>query len=55
MLMPCAEGAVVTSTTINLVREFANYMALMHSLRPIAYDVFVGMTHLYEYYVSATG
>jgi hypothetical protein len=42
---------VVTSTANNLIRELANYMALMHSLRPIAYDIFVGLEHLFEFYV----
>ena len=43
-------GQIVTLTSINLVKYIGKYLQMMRVLQPIAFDVFVEITHLCEYY-----
>lgn len=42
---------IVTNTTLNVLRSFGKYMQMMNVLKPIAYDVVLCMSQLFEYYM----
>lgn len=46
-------GPLLTNTTLNVLRLFGKYMQMMTVLKPIAYDVTVCMTQLFDYYMFA--
>jgi hypothetical protein len=45
--------SIVTNTTLNVCRLFGKYMQMMLVLKPIAFDVIVYMTQLFDYYLYA--
>lgn len=44
-------GASVTIVCVNLVKYIGNYLQMMEILQPIAYEVFQGVSELYQYYL----
>ena len=47
------DGPILTNTTLNVLRYLGKYMQMMNSLRPIAFDVLLAMSQLFEYYTYA--
>ncbi|CAF0818466.1 unnamed protein product, partial [Didymodactylos carnosus] len=43
--------AIVTNTTLNVTRLFGRYMQMINVLKPIAFDVIICMTQLFDYYL----
>ena len=39
--------------TLNVLRYLGKYMLMMDSLKPIAFDVLLSMSQLFEYYMYA--
>ena len=46
-----SEGPLVTTTTINVIRFIGKYIMMMKVLQPIAYEIFMGITQIWEYYI----
>ncbi|XP_046842734.1 syndetin-like [Xenia sp. Carnegie-2017] len=46
-------GPVVTNTTLNVLRLFGKYMQMMNVLKPIAFDVVICVSQLFDYYLFA--
>lgn len=46
--VPC-----ITNTTLNVLRVFGKYMQMMNVLKPIAFDVVICMSQLFDYYLYA--
>ncbi|RMX47301.1 hypothetical protein pdam_00012684 [Pocillopora damicornis] len=46
--VPCT-----TNTTLNVLRVFGKYMQMMNVLKPIAFDVVICMSQLFDYYLFA--
>lgn len=46
--VPC-----ITNTTLNVLRVFGKYMQMMNVLKPIAFDVVICMSQLFDYYLFA--
>lgn len=44
--VPC-----ITNTTLNVLRVFGKYMQMMNVLKPIAFDVVICMSQLFDYYL----
>ncbi|EDV26774.1 uncharacterized protein TRIADDRAFT_54017 [Trichoplax adhaerens] len=44
-------SSVVANTTLTTIRFFGRYMHIMHALSPIAFDVLISMTQLFDYYL----
>ncbi|XP_015916520.1 syndetin [Parasteatoda tepidariorum] len=42
---------ILTNTALNVLRSFGKYMQMMSVLKPIAFDVLLCMTHLFDYYM----
>ncbi|GIY34880.1 hypothetical protein CDAR_389061 [Caerostris darwini] len=42
---------ILTNTTLNVLRSFGKYMQMMSVLKPIAFDVLICMTQLFDYYM----
>ncbi|CAF4452610.1 unnamed protein product [Rotaria sp. Silwood2] len=42
---------IVTNTTLNVTRLFGRYMEMIEMLKPIAFDVIICMTQLFDYYL----
>ncbi|XP_066929033.1 syndetin-like [Clytia hemisphaerica] len=42
---------IVTNTTLNVLRSFGKYMQMMSVLKPIAFDVVLCMSQLFDYYM----
>ncbi|XP_064613648.1 LOW QUALITY PROTEIN: syndetin-like [Liolophura sinensis] len=42
---------IITNTTLNVVRVFGKYMQMMTYLKPIAFDVILCMSQLFDYYL----
>ncbi|CAF4059434.1 unnamed protein product [Rotaria magnacalcarata] len=42
---------IVTNTTLNVTRLFGRYMEMIEILKPIAFDVIICMTQLFDYYL----
>lgn len=42
---------IVTNTTLNVLRSFGKYMQMMTVLKPIAFDVVICMSQLFDYYL----
>lgn len=47
------DGPILTNTTLNVLRYLGKYMLMMDSLKPIAFDVLLSMSQLFEYYMYA--
>jgi hypothetical protein len=47
------EGPLVTTTTVHVIRIFGKYLHMMKILQPIAYEVFIGITQVFDFYVFA--
>eukprot|EP01104_Vermistella_antarctica_P008256 TRINITY_DN2060_c1_g1_i1.p1 TRINITY_DN2060_c1_g1~~TRINITY_DN2060_c1_g1_i1.p1 ORF type:complete len:988 (-),score=289.61 TRINITY_DN2060_c1_g1_i1:155-3118(-) len=45
------DGPVLTSTSINVLRYIGKYLHMMVILQPIAFEVFLGITQIFEYYM----
>ncbi|CAF1193168.1 unnamed protein product, partial [Didymodactylos carnosus] len=43
--------AIVTNTTLNVTRLFGRYMQMIDVLKPIAFDVIICITQLFDYYL----
>lgn len=46
-------GPIVTNTTLNVLRLFGKYMQMMNVLKPIAFDVVICVSQLFDYYLFA--
>eukprot|EP01114_Cavostelium_apophysatum_P008475 TRINITY_DN2099_c0_g1_i1.p1 TRINITY_DN2099_c0_g1~~TRINITY_DN2099_c0_g1_i1.p1 ORF type:complete len:934 (-),score=252.92 TRINITY_DN2099_c0_g1_i1:24-2825(-) len=46
-----SEGYLLTTTTINVIRFITKYLQMMKILQPIAFEIFIGITQLFEYYM----
>lgn len=46
------EGPVLTSTVIGVVKILGKYLYMLKVLQPIALEVFVGITQVFQYFVS---
>ncbi|XP_064648148.1 syndetin-like [Lineus longissimus] len=44
---------IITNTTLTLLRLFGKYMQMMNVLKPIAFDVMICMSKLFDYYLYA--
>ncbi|CAF0810355.1 unnamed protein product [Adineta ricciae] len=44
-------STIVTNTTLNVTRLFGRYMEMIEMLKPIAFDVVLCMTQLFDYYL----
>ncbi|GAB6031035.1 hypothetical protein CHUAL_007851 [Chamberlinius hualienensis] len=44
---------ILTNTTLNVLRLFGKYMQMMNILKPIAFDVVICMSQLFDYYMYA--
>ncbi|XP_074658828.1 syndetin-like isoform X2 [Tubulanus polymorphus] len=44
---------LITNTTLTVLRLFGKYMQMMNVLKPIAFDVLICMTQLFDYYIYA--
>ncbi|UJR36882.1 hypothetical protein I4U23_029595 [Adineta vaga] len=44
-------STIVTNTTLNVTRLFGRYMEMIEMLKPIAFDVIICMTQLFDYYL----
>jgi len=44
---------IITNTTLNVLRSFGKYMQMMTVLKPIAFDVIICMSQLFDYYLYA--
>lgn len=44
---------ILTNTTLNVLRLFGKYMHMMNVLRPIAFDVLICKSQLFDYYMFA--
>ncbi|XP_035688646.1 syndetin-like isoform X2 [Branchiostoma floridae] len=42
---------ILTNTTLNVLRLFGKYMQMMNVLKPIAFDVVICMSQLFDYYL----
>ncbi|KAG8179937.1 hypothetical protein JTE90_025262 [Oedothorax gibbosus] len=42
---------ILTNTALNVLRSFGKYMQMMSVLKPIAFDVLICMTQLFDYYM----
>ncbi|XP_076349284.1 vacuolar protein sorting 50 isoform X1 [Tachypleus tridentatus] len=42
---------ILTNTTLNVLRLFGKYMQMMNLLKPIAFDVLICMSQLFDYYM----
>ncbi|XP_065179412.1 syndetin-like [Sycon ciliatum] len=47
------EGPICTNTTLGVMRLFGKYMRMMDVLKPIAYDVMIFLSQLFDYYMYA--
>ncbi|PRD25485.1 UNVERIFIED_CONTAM: Syndetin [Trichonephila clavipes] len=45
------EFPILTNTALNVLRSFGKYMQMMSVLKPIAFDVLICMTQLFDYYM----
>lgn len=45
------QAPILTNTTLNVIRLFGKYMQMMSVLKPIAFDVVIYMTQLFDYYM----
>jgi hypothetical protein len=45
----------ITSTTINVAKFIGKYAQMMQTLEPIAFQIFLGIQQLFEFYVSGGG
>ncbi|XP_054713927.1 syndetin-like [Uloborus diversus] len=43
--------AILTNTALNVLRSFGKYMQMMSVLKPIAFDVLICMSQLFDYYM----
>ncbi|ELR18216.1 uncharacterized protein ACA1_369590 [Acanthamoeba castellanii str. Neff] len=48
---PGEEGPVMASSGLRFLQYIGKYLQLMFLLRPISFEIFVGVTHLFQYYV----
>ena len=46
------DSVLITSTTINVAKFIGKYAQMMHTLDPIAYQIFLGIAQLFDFYVS---
>lgn len=46
-----SQAAIVTNTTLTILRLFGKYIQMMRLLQPIAFDVMVCLSHLFDYYL----
>ncbi|CAL4139788.1 unnamed protein product, partial [Meganyctiphanes norvegica] len=46
-----AAGPIVTNTTLTILRLIGKYIQMMRLLQPIAFDVMVCLSHLFDYYL----
>ncbi|CAF4550005.1 unnamed protein product [Rotaria sp. Silwood1] len=44
-------STIITNTTLNVTRLFGRYMEMIEMLKPIAFDVIICMTQLFDYYL----
>ncbi|XP_065053173.1 syndetin-like isoform X2 [Rhopilema esculentum] len=44
---------IISNTTLNVLRSFGKYMQMMSVLKPIAFDVVICMSQLFDYYLFA--
>eukprot|EP00794_Sanderia_malayensis_P003270 gene3270-3751_t len=44
---------IISNTTLNVLRSFGKYMQMMSVLKPIAFDVVICMSQLFDYYLYA--
>lgn len=44
---------ILTNTALNVLRSFGKYMQMMSVLKPIAFDVLICMSQLFDYYMYA--
>jgi len=42
---------IISNTTLNVLRSFGKYMQMMSVLKPIAFDVVICMSQLFDYYL----
>ena len=47
------EGPICTNTTLGVMRLFGKYMRMMDVLKPIAYDVMMCLSQLFDFYMFA--
>lgn len=47
------QAPILTNTTLNVLRLFGKYMQMMNVLKPVAFDVLICMSQLFEYYMFA--
>eukprot|EP00026_Physarum_polycephalum_P001171 Phypoly_transcript_01172.p1 GENE.Phypoly_transcript_01172~~Phypoly_transcript_01172.p1 ORF type:complete len:1005 (+),score=148.92 Phypoly_transcript_01172:117-3017(+) len=48
------EGPILTTTVINVVKILGKYLYMLKVLPPIAFEVFVGITQVFQYYMYTT-
>lgn len=46
-------GAILTTTTLNYLRLVGRYIEMMDVLKPIAVDVLIGISQIFDYYLYA--
>jgi hypothetical protein len=47
------KAPILTNTTLTVLRQCGKYVQMSHLLRPIAYEVIVCMSQLFDYYLFA--
>jgi hypothetical protein len=47
------KAPILTNTTLTILRQCGKYLQMSHLLRPIAYEVIVCMSQLFDYYLYA--
>lgn len=50
ILVP-TQASIVTNTTLTILRLIGKYIQMMRLLQPIAFDVMVCLSHLFDYYL----
>lgn len=45
------QASIVTNTTLTILRLIGKYIQMMRLLQPIAFDVMVCLSHLFDYYL----
>jgi hypothetical protein len=46
-----SKNTVISSSGLTLIKCMSKYMELFHILKPIAFDIFISLTHLFEFYL----
>lgn len=47
------KSPILTNTTLTVLRHCGKYLQMSHLLRPIAFEVIVCMSQLFDYYLYA--